>query len=139
MLRRAELQGLALARLKDAEVLYDAARFDAAAYMCGYALEMALKARVCRCLGVDDYPEDKLKKAFKTHDLDDLLLLGGLSQALSVATSPEVYANWSKAIKWRPEWRYRPIGSVDDADALTMLDALRIAPHGVLTWLQTHW
>jgi HEPN domain-containing protein len=52
-----DLKKLAQERLKDAEALLAAARYDAAAYTCGYVLEMALKACVCRRLREREYPE----------------------------------------------------------------------------------
>ena len=46
-----ELRALARARLKEAQILFAAKRYDAATYLCGYAVEMALKARICKTLG----------------------------------------------------------------------------------------
>jgi len=46
----AELDKLAQARLDDAQALLAANRYDGATYLCGYAVEMALKARTCRVL-----------------------------------------------------------------------------------------
>jgi HEPN domain-containing protein len=48
---------LAAVRLREAEVLFDAALYDGSYYLCGYVVELALKACVCRHLGVDEYPE----------------------------------------------------------------------------------
>ena len=48
MILVAELDGLAAARLEDAKVLLASGRYDGAVYMCGYAVEIALKARICR-------------------------------------------------------------------------------------------
>jgi hypothetical protein len=46
----AELDKLAKARLDDARALLAANRFDGATYLCGYAVELALKARNAGCL-----------------------------------------------------------------------------------------
>jgi hypothetical protein len=48
MIAVAELDSIAAARLEDARVLLAAGRFDGATYLCGYAVEVALKARICR-------------------------------------------------------------------------------------------
>ena len=42
----AQLQQLTAARLDDAEALYTAGRYDAAAYLAGYAVEVALKIAI---------------------------------------------------------------------------------------------
>ncbi|MEN8215647.1 MAG: HEPN domain-containing protein [Pseudomonadota bacterium] len=52
-----ELITLARARLKDAQILFAAKRYDAATYLCGYAIELALKARICQTLGWTCFPE----------------------------------------------------------------------------------
>jgi hypothetical protein len=57
MATRNELRTLARARLKDAQLLFAAKRYDAATYVCGYAVEMALKARICQTLGWTNFPE----------------------------------------------------------------------------------
>jgi hypothetical protein len=50
MISVAELRKIVSARLKDAEILYTANRFDGAFYLCGYAVELALKIKVCKTL-----------------------------------------------------------------------------------------
>ena len=136
---KAELRDLVAARLKDAEVLYQAARYDAAVYMCGYVLELALKACICRRLGLRDYPESDLKGAFRTHKFDDLLLLAGLRDAVDAHANPTLFANWSTAAEWKPEWRYRPAGSAGRQDVEEMFKVLRDPPDGVLPWLKKRW
>jgi HEPN domain-containing protein len=133
---RDEMRSLARARLEDAQVLCKARRYDAAAYMCGYALELALKACICRRLRLKDYPDKELKGAFKTHDFDDLKLLAGLDQLISPHANAQLFRNWSVLNDWRPEWRYRPVGSTSRADAEAMLSALCGPPNGVLRWLR---
>jgi HEPN domain-containing protein len=43
-----ELDTIARARLKDAKSLLAAGSFDGATYVCGYAVELALKAQICQ-------------------------------------------------------------------------------------------
>jgi len=134
-----ELKELSLQRLEDAQTLLSASRYDAAAYMCGYVLELALKACVCKRLRVPEYPEKELKGAFKTHDFDDLALLAGLRTEIDSRANPELFARWSTVAGWTPEWRYRPAGSVSKTDAWDMMKALEEKPHGVLRWLKRRW
>jgi HEPN domain len=56
MIPVSELDGIASARLEDAKTLLSAGRFDGASYLCGYAVEVALKARICRVLSWPDFP-----------------------------------------------------------------------------------
>ena len=66
MATRKELQQLALLRLQEAEALFAGGFYDGSAYLCGYVVELALKARICATLNIDEYPEEgELGKAFK--------------------------------------------------------------------------
>jgi HEPN domain-containing protein len=138
MATRRELQRLACLRLKEAEALFQKDCYDGCAYLCGYVVELALKAAVCATLGVDAYPEGSLRGALRTHDFDDLRLLAGLATAFSSA-DPKLIANWSLASEWRPERRYDPEGSYDQASATRILDAVRDFPHGVLACISSRW
>ena len=51
-----ELKKLVSARLKDAEVLYKGKRYDGAVYLCGYAVELILKAKICKTLRWPEFP-----------------------------------------------------------------------------------
>jgi hypothetical protein len=104
MATRQQLRDLALLRLQEAEVLFNAGLYDGCAYLCGYVVELALKARICATLGVNDYPEkgSRLRDAMKSHVLDDLGLLAGMGHDLTSAR-PALVANWSSLIEWKPE------------------------------------
>ena len=66
MATRQQLQLLAHAKLQEAEALFAAGFFDGSAYLCGYVVELALKAAICATLQIDEYPEkgSRLKEAF---------------------------------------------------------------------------
>jgi HEPN domain-containing protein len=55
---------MAQARLEDAEALLQSGRYDSAVYLCGYAVELALKARICLNLNWNEYPASKAGTAF---------------------------------------------------------------------------
>ncbi|HBL27338.1 MAG TPA: hypothetical protein DD490_10940 [Acidobacteria bacterium] len=57
MIPSVTLRAISAARLEDARQLLAAGRFDGAVYLCGYAVELALKARICDTLGWSDFPE----------------------------------------------------------------------------------
>jgi HEPN domain-containing protein len=140
MATRKDLQELARLRLEEAEALFAAGLYDGCAYLCGYVVELALKARICATLGVDEYPEKgtRLREAFRTHDFDDLKLLAGMEHEFSAAR-PALLSNWSIASKWKPERRYDRPGSYDRVQAEQILNAVRAKPDGVLECISSRW
>jgi len=123
MIPSAELRKIARARLKDAQVLLDARRYDGSVYLCGYSIEIGLKARICRALKWSGFPstnrEFKGYYSFRTHNLDVLLHLSGAE----VKIKTRYLAEWSIVAMWEPETRYRPIGSATQDDATDMINA----------------
>ena len=81
VIARSELGNIARARLRDAEVLLAARRYDGAVYLCGYSVEIALKARICRALGWSEFSETRRDfegyQSLRTHRLDVLLHFSG--------------------------------------------------------------
>ncbi len=118
-MKKIEIEKIVQARLEDAQVLYEASRYDGSVYLCGYAVELGLKARICRTLQWEEYPTSGQYKTFKTHDLDVLLHLTGLEDKVKLKHMPV----WSIVAQWNPEARYNPIGNVKNTDAKEMLDA----------------
>src|SRR4051812_34038390 len=125
MIASGELRVLAQGRLGDAEALFSAGRFDGAVYLCGYSLELQLKARICQTLNWPEFPSTGSEFAgissFKTHDLDVLLRLSGVE---SMIRTGHLVA-WSAAAGWEPEMRYRPIGTASQAEAQSIIEAVK--------------
>jgi len=120
-MQKTEIEKIVQARLKDAEVLLEASRYDGSIYLCGYAAELGLKARICRTLQWEEYPTSGKYSTFKTHDLDVLLHLTGLEDKVKL----KLMAEWSIVAQWNPEARYNPIGNVNESDAKDMLDSTK--------------
>ena len=125
MITVAELRTLARARLRDAEVLLLRGRHDGAVYLCGYAVELALKARICRTLHWSAFPattaEFRDYQSFRVHDLEVLLHLSGIESKILSRFPSE----WSALSKWNPEIRYVPLGSAGIHDAHHMIEAAK--------------
>jgi hypothetical protein len=121
MLDHKDIKVLAKARLRDAQVLLRGKRYEGAIYLCGYAVELALKARICQTLGWTGYPSTNPEfneyRSFKTHDLDVLLHLSGIEGKIK----SHLLADWSAVAQWNPESRYNPIGKAKPADATLMV------------------
>jgi hypothetical protein len=98
-------------------------RGDGAVYLCGYAVELALKNRICLTLNWLDFPESAKEfsglASLKTHDLPTLLKFTGVEA--SVGSMPE----WLAVLDWSPEDRYKPVGSATLASAQLMLNSTR--------------
>lgn len=120
MISLADLDQIAAARLEDARVLLAASRFDGAVYICGYAVELALKARICRALNWPDFPFTRREfegyASFRTHDLEVLLRLSG--QEANIKQNH--FLLWNPVALWNPDVRYRSIGSATKPVAETM-------------------
>ena len=89
-----ELRKTAKAHLKDSEILFQNKRYNGSIYLCGYAVEIALKLRLCKTLQWTEFPEKKKEFAnfttFKTHDLDVLLQLSGKKGEIKSSNFAEV-------------------------------------------------
>jgi HEPN domain-containing protein len=125
MLSRRELKQIARARLKDAEVLFGAKRYDGASYLCGYAVEIALKAKVCETLKWKGFPSTKREfegyQSFKTHSLDVLLTLSGVEEKIK----KRYLTDWSVVAEWDPEARYKTVGKVSEGDSRLMIESTK--------------
>jgi len=125
MIARSDLRKIARARLRDAEVLLDKRRYDGAIYLCGYSVEVALKARICRALRWTEFPETAREfdgyKSLRTHRLDVLLHFSGEETRIKTRLMPE----WSIVATWEPEVRYRRVGKAKAGDAADMVQAAR--------------
>lgn len=121
-----DLRKIARARLEDAAVLCKAGRYDGAVYICGYVVEIALKARICRTLKWNAYPstasEFQKYQSFRTHDLAVLLHLSGRREKIK----NEHLAAWSAVADWTPNRRYGVIGSTLAGAATEMLSSAKV-------------
>jgi HEPN domain-containing protein len=104
-----DLDHSAQARLDDAEALLLANRYASAVVHALYALEIKLKAVICRRLDVTALPV-----IFQTHDLEALLLHAGLFHKIRRVKRPRgVFTNWDDLLitsmrKEVREARYSP-------------------------------
>ncbi len=120
-----DLKKTAREYLRAATVLRRQGSFDSAVYLRGYAVEIALKARICRTLKWAGFPESNSefsnKSSLKTHDLEALLEFTGVLDRIKV----QLLADWSIVKPWRPEQRYWPVGTLSQVEADKMIAATR--------------
>lgn len=121
-----ELKKIASARLKDAEILSQGKRYDGAVYLCGYAVELTLKAKICKTLNWTDFPSTNSEfqglQSFKTHRLDLLLRLSGQEGKIKTA----FLADWSIVASWDSETRYSVIGTASATDAFYIIESAKV-------------
>ena len=132
---RSDLEKIGDERLREAEALLEAGCFAGAAYLGGYSVECYLKAAICHRLR-----QDQLFKAFKTHDLDGLLLCAELAADLKDDT--HVYKSFRQIVGlWNDKngevaVRYRDPADINQATARTFFDWLLGVPEGLIPWLR---
>jgi hypothetical protein len=96
-------------------------------YLCGYALEIALKVKAGKIKGYSDFPETAVefknykREKLKTHNLNSLLTLSGLD----LKSDRNQFKRFNiVAANWGPEYRYRKIlGKMNEAIAVEMIEA----------------
>ena len=125
MLTVAELRSISAARLEDAQALFNAGHYDGVVYLCGYSVELALKARICETLNWEGYPSTNREfrdyLTFRTHDLKVLLRLSGQESRIIESMRD----TWRAVSNWNPDIRYRIPGSTNRSAAATLLEQMR--------------
>lgn len=113
MKAQSDIENLALLKLQEAECLLKNKFFDGAYYLAGYAVELLLKAKICKTLDVPDFfLFDKLKnqevyKPYKSHDYEQLILLSGLNSKFMMKKEEAGFRyHWSLVSKWSEGSRY---------------------------------
>ncbi|MBI1918689.1 MAG: HEPN domain-containing protein [Planctomycetes bacterium] len=140
---RKKLQNLAKTRLKDAKALLGRKRWSGAYYLCGYAIECALKACLLRYLGESGAvfgEQSYLKKLADcwTHDLVKLVNLAGLDAEFGAARGVNAVLNdfWTVTKDWKETSRYE---EKTEAEAKRLYEAVSHKPDGVFRWIQSRW
>jgi len=135
---RATLQAIALAKLNDAELLFAHGRHSNSFYLFGYAVEIAIKARISLLFRPETIPDRKLVNAVYSHNLNELIGLAGLGDELKAErTGSAVFdGHWSTVSDWNESARYEVIGPFR---ATAMRNATMDEEAGVFKWLQERW
>lgn len=126
MLSIKDLEEIAETRLLDGKVLHAARRHNGAFYIAGYAIELTLKARICKTLQWKGFAETNKEfehfTSFRVHDLAVLLKLSGREPMFLT----HYLAEWLVVRTWKPQARYALVASVRENQANEMLAAAEI-------------
>jgi HEPN domain-containing protein len=133
-----DLKALAQLRLREAQVLLENGHHSGAYYLCGYAVECALKAIIAYSFRAAVIPSKELVNRVYTHKLEELLILAGLNEEKKkhAAESAEFLKNWAIVVGWSEATRYELI---DPFKSAAMMQAISDEKNGVLPWLKSHW
>lgn len=142
---QADIEQLSRNKFADAVFLLQGERYDSAYYLAGYAIELLLKARVCKTLGIEDFfdfgninkkrlkNEPTLTKPYKVHDFEQLLILSGIYPDFErTLRGPVFKGHWSVVSKWNEDSRYLSGGT--KADTENFITSVRES----IKWIQQH-
>jgi hypothetical protein len=138
-LNRVEFQQLSELHLQHAKALLDAKLYSGAYYMCGYVVECALKACICKRTNQDDfYPHPKEAHKAWSHDRKDLIGLADIVEKVEDARRADNTLNiyWREVEGWTVESRYE---KHSQREAENLYDAVSHPVHGVLACIKRHW
>ena len=126
MILLADLRSTSREHLRAATILRRSRAYDSAVYLCGYAVEIALKVRICRTLKWQGFPESKKefegKLSLKVHDLSALFDFTGVQNRFQ---RMPLRQDWDTVQLWNPEQRYRQGGIKTAVEADDMISATR--------------
>jgi len=138
-----DFKELARIRLKEARVLLENGCYDGAYYLCGYAVECALKACIAKQTKRYDFPDKKTVVESYTHDLEKLVsmrLVGMATPLLDLEqetkTDPKFGVNWNIVKDWKEDSRYKKVA---EKDARDLYSAIADRQHGVLRCIKKYW
>jgi hypothetical protein len=137
-MNRSDLRRLARTRLREARALLEARLFSGAYYLCGYAVECALKARIAKETRRCEFPDLERVKASYSHNLTNLLKLAGLEALLQaeIASDTDFDVNWTSVKDWSEKARYL---EHSEKKARDLYRAVTDRQHGVMRWIRQHW
>jgi hypothetical protein len=135
---RNDFQKLSRIRVVEAKALLDVGQYSGAYYLCGYAVECAIKACIAKQTGKHDFPDKQRVIDSWSHDFNKLVTAAGLqaSLELEIQGDAEFGPNWKTVKSWSEQSRYDvfPQSKAED-----LYKAVTDKKHGVLKWLSRHW
>lgn len=142
-----EIRDLANRRIEEAKVLVANNYFEGAVYIAGYAIELTLKAKICDLLDIPNlfnFGNNDIKatyiRGYKSHDLEQLILLSGLRNKFQTAKGENVklFENWSVICEWSEEKRYCKCGTESADEANKFITAIIDPENGIKSWIESH-
>jgi len=141
-----EIKDIADSRIQEATLLHNNGFYDASIYLAGYSIELILKAKICQILDIPDFFHQNsginrgLSRGFKTHDLEDLIVLSGLKNKFQLAkgNNRNLMTNWSIICEWSENKRYCACGTCNVQESLNFLQAITDSTNGIKSWIENN-
>lgn len=139
---------IAAEKYKDAECLFEQCRWDSCYYIGGYVVELLLKARICKTLGIEDFfdfqnpnktklvsKDGSLYRPFKVHDLNQLVILSGVCKEFNykLLSNKKFNDAWSCISEWNEHSRY--LTGKTKKEIKNLLISIQIFQQWILTCL----
>ena len=123
MISKQTLKEISKNKLDVSKILFKSDKYDTSLYLVGYAIELALKYKICKILKLDEgFPENKTEfnvyiskssndlgteitnlSEIRNHNLQKLLYYSGQEFAIKSLLLIE----WTDVSYWNPELRYK--------------------------------
>lgn len=126
---------LALLRLAEAKALLQSGHYPGAYYLCGYAVECALKACLAKKTKRFAYPSEPavVRQRYYTHELSELLKQVGDPLVKELP----LHSGWAELTRWSPDCRY-DLGTTEE-EARFLYSVIAHLSNGVLRCIRKHW
>lgn len=136
---RADLQKLAVLRLRESRKLLDSGEYCGAYYLAGLSVECAIKAVIASRVQRYEFPDKDFARECYEHDPTKLIKAAGLigQLAAEISAVPMFDANWAIVKDWKVNSRYDH--SISSGQAQAIVKAVSARQYGVLRWLRQHW
>lgn len=138
MISRSDLKELAKIRIKEADALLSKNSYSGAYYLCGYAIECALKACIAKKTKKSEFPDKDVVFKSYSHNPSELIGVAGLKTQLDAKlNSDKSFAvNWNTILQWSEKSRYEKHKRKEAEDLLL---AITDNNNGILVWIQQYW
>ena len=112
--------------------------YSGAYYLCGYAVECALKSCISKKINQSEIPDKKFINDCYTHNLKDLVKLAGLENARNVLERNDANfaASWAITKDWNETGRYNIFTQIQAQELYNSITSRR---GGILSWIRLYW
>jgi hypothetical protein len=136
-MNRADFQGIARIRLKEAKNLFNNGHYDGAYYLAGYAIECALKACIAKKTRKYDFPDKRTVNDSYDHNITKLVGVAGLDlQLQQQLMNPQFVIMWTIVKDLNEISRYETQSFLKARD---LLNAISDRRNGVFQWIKRYW
>lgn len=136
-MNRSDFIKLAKMRLSESKILLSRKKYSGAYYLCGYAIEYALKAYFAKQIKKSEFPDKEAVFRIYQHSPTELMKASGLQTRFQkqLVTDKDFAIYWKTVADWSEEARYE-IHS--EKEAKDLYKAISDPNHGVLLWIEKY-